>query len=507
VTRVRGSGRTASGRWGRSIGATLVVLAGVGLLLGASADAQGSDAQPYALLVELDHPIDSVTARFLSRTLDSEDAENAEVVIIRLDTPGGLVDAMRDMVGDIFAASRPVAVFVAPEGARAASAGTFITAAAGVAAMAPATNIGAAAVVGGQGEDLPDTAAEKATQDAVALLRSIAERRDRNAEALEETVLDARAFSAEEALDADIIDLIADDVPDLLRQLDGMTIPVGADETPGVTVDTDGLPVRSVELNLVEQFLSFLANPNIAFLLVSLGGLAIVVELFNFGTIIPGVLGVVMLVLGFTGVGQLPFSWGGVALIILAMVFFVAEAQAPGLGVFGALGAVTLVLGGLFLVGFFGTPEVPGSPQVRVSRWLLAGTGIAVGAAVVWLAWEFQKARRGPGYVSPVAREAMIGHVATVSRRLDPTGEVRFANEFWAATLPSGQHADEGTSVWIIDVLGHQVTVVPVEDGAEASIAGVAWRDSPAATASSTEPSDQRNEGGDDGDHQLRQGL
>ena len=504
---MRGSGRSASGRWGRRMSAALVVLVGVGLFLGASADAQGSKTEPYALLVELDHPIDSVTARFLSRSLDSDEAENSEVVIIRLDTPGGLVDAMRDMVGDIFSASRPVAVFVAPEGARAASAGTFITAAAGVAAMAPATNIGAAAVVGGQGEELPDTAAEKATQDAVALLRSIAERRDRNAEALEETVLDARAFSAQEALDAGIIDLIADDVPDLLRRLDGRTMPVGDDEATGITVDTDDVPVRSVGLNLVEQFLSFLANPNIAFLLVSLGGLAIVVELFNFGMVVPGVLGVVMLVLGFTGVGQLPFSWTGVVLIVLAMVFFVAEAQAPGLGVFGALGAVTLILGGLFLVGFFGTPEVPGSPEVRVSRWLVAGIGIVAGVAVVWLAWEFQKAHRRPGYVSPVARQAMIGQVATVSRRLDPRGQVRFADEFWEATLPPGQHADEGTQVWIVDVHGYQVTVLPVEDGTEPSIAGVAGRDSPRATGPSPGPSDARNEGGKDGDHQLRQGL
>ena len=209
-----------------------------------------------------------------------------------------------------------------------------------------------------------------------------------------------------------------------------------------------------------------------------------------------------MLVLGFAGVGQLPFSWSGVALIALAVAFFVAEAHAPGLGVFGALGAVTLFLGGLFLVGFFGTPEVPGSPQVRVSRWLLVGIGVGAGAAVVWLAWEFQKARRGPGYVSPVARKAMIGQVARVSRRLDPTGEVHFADEFWEATLPSGRHAEVGTPVWIMDVHGHHLTVVPVEDDAEASIAGVALLD-----RSASPPSDQHNEGDDDGDHQLRQGL
>ena len=503
---MHGSGRTASGRWGYRAVAALVLLVGVGLLLGSPAGAQSPpDGEPYALLVELDHPIDNVTARFLSRTLDSEEAEAAEVVIIQLDTPGGLVDAMRDMVSDIFSASRPVVVYVAPEGARAASAGTFITAAGGVAAMAPATNIGAAAVVGGQGEDLPETLGEKATQDARAFMRSIAERRERNVEALEATVLEATAYSAVEAEREGITDLVADDVPDLLEQIDGMPVPTG-EEDVNVTVDTDGLPVRSVGLNLVEQFMSFVANPNIAFLLVSLGSLAIFVELLNFGMIIPGVLGVVMLVLGFTGVGQLPFSWGGVALIILAMVFFVAEAQAPGLGVFGGLGAVTLILGGLFLVGFFGSPEVPGSPSVRVSRWLLVGVGIAAGLGVVWLAREFQKARGGPGYVSPVAREAMIGQVATVTRRLDPKGEVHFADEFWEATLPPGQRAEEGTSVWVVDVQGYQVTVVPVEEGAEASVAGTTWPASPAAPTAPP-PSDTPQEGGEDGDHQLRQGL
>jgi len=449
----------------------LVLLLGIALL-GQPASAQSPSGDgPTALVVELDHPIDNVTQRFLSRALASDAAQDAEVVIIRLDTPGGLSTAMRDMVADILSSTVPVVVFVAPEGARAASAGTFITAAAGVAAMAPATNIGAASVVGGQGEDLPETLGRKATQDAVAFLRSIAERRGRDSDALAATVLTAKAYSAQEALEEGIIDLVSDDLPDLLRQLDGRTIPVAAGER---TVQTEGASLRFVELNFYERVLSFLSDPSIAFLLISFGGLAIIVELFNFGTVLPGVLGVVMLVLGFAGVGQLPFSWAGIGLILLAMVFFFVEIQAPGIGFFGVMGAVALVLGGLFLVGFFGAPELPGSPRLRVNRWVVAGIGIAAGVVVTSLAWQFQRARKMPGYVSSVAREALIGQVVRVARRLDPKGEVQLAGEYWEAVLPPGQHADEGTPVRVVDVRGYQLDVEFVAAADEASDAAEA---------------------------------
>jgi membrane-bound serine protease (ClpP class) len=435
----------------------LLLLPAVAPFLGGSAGAQpSSGAGRHVLVVELDRNVDNVSSRFLSRALTSDDAKDAELVIIRIDTPGGLVTATRDMVGEIFSSRVPVVVYVAPEGARAASAGTFITAAGGVAAMAPATNIGAASVVGGQGEDLPETLGKKATQDAVAFIRSIADRRGRNADALAETVSEAKAYSAQEALDAQVIDVVADDVRDLLRKLDGRTVPVRDGER---TVHTEQVSLRFVEFNFFEQVLAFLSDPSVAFLLISLGGLGVVVEMFNPGTIVPGVLGVVFLVLGFAGVGQLPFSWAGVALIVLAMVFFFVEAQAPGIGFFGVLGTVALILGGLFLVGFFGAPELPGSPSLRVNRWVLAGVGIAAGVGVTWLAWQLQRARRMQGYTSPVARAAMIGQVARVTRRLDPTGEVQMAGEFWEATLPPGQEADEGKPVKIVDVTGYRLDV------------------------------------------------
>lgn len=469
----RSLARTVPLRRGSGVGravsiaaAAVLALVGLGLLLGPAAEAQPSspaqttpEAGRHVLVIELDSVIDNVSARFLSRALDSDDARDAELVVIRLDTPGGLVDSMRDMVEDIIESPVPVAVFVAPDGARAASAGTFITAAGGVAAMAPATNIGAASVVGGQGEDLPETLAKKATQDAVAFIRSIAELRDRNADALADTVLEATAFSAAEALEVDIIDLVADDVPDLLEQLDGTTVPVGRDgET---TLDTDDLALRTAEMGFVDQVLSFLSNPTIAFLLVSLGGLALVVELWSPGLVGPGVIGVLMLIAGWTGVGQLPFSWGGVALIVLAMGLFFLEAQAPGFGVFGVAGTISLILGGLFLVGFFGTPEVPGSPSLTVNRWVLIGTGIAAGVLMLWLAREFRKARHGPGYVSPVAREGLVGQTARVTKRLNPKGEVHVAGEFWEAELPEGEEADEGQTVVIAAVNGYRLDVEP----------------------------------------------
>ncbi|NQU96565.1 MAG: nodulation protein NfeD [Chloroflexi bacterium] len=432
--------------------AVRISLATVFLVAGLALGAQSAAAQSPGgiVVVDLDGAIDRVTARFLSRALDDAAERDAELVVVRLDTPGGLLDATRDMVGDIFASPVPVAVYVAPEGAQAASAGTFIVAAAGIAAMAPATNVGAAAVVGAQGEDLPETLSGKATQDAAAFLRSIAQNRGRNETALEATVLEAAAYSADEAVDLGIADMMADDLSDLLRKLDGRAIPVLDGER---VVETGGAVMRELKLNWVERILAFLSNANVAFLFMSLGGLGLIVELWNPGTVIPGFLGVIFLVLGFAGLGQLPFSWAGVAMIGLAMVLLFLEAQAPGIGFFGVAGAVSLCLGGLFLVGFFGAPGLPG-PSFRVSPWAYGSIGGIAGTFVLWLAWELRRTQTMPQYQSATVSGALVGQAVRVTKRLEPSGEVHAGGELWAAEMVNGESAEIGDIVLVRSVEG-----------------------------------------------------
>lgn len=422
--------------------------------------ADGGRARSEVVVIELDRDIDKVTSRFLSRALDDAADRGAELVVVRLDTPGGLVTAMRDMVRDIFASRVPVVVYVAPEGSHAASAGTFVAASAGVAAMAPATNIGAASVVGGQGQDLPKTLKRKANEDAAALLRSIAERRERNAAALEAAVFESKAYSATQAVELGVVDLVADDLDDLLAQLDGRAIPVGGS---AVTVDTDDLRVRHVDLNWFEEILEFLSDPTLAFLLLSLGGIALVIEIIHFGAVVPGVVGIVLLVIGFAGVGQLPFSWAGVAMIALAFAMFIAEAHAPGFGFFGVVGVGALVVGGLFLVGFFGSPGLPGSPEFRVNRAVIIGVGAAAGLIIGALTWQLRRAATMPGYQSPHRLDSIVGQIGRVTRRLDPVGEVHVAGEFWGATLPVGETAEADETVRVAGSTGLTLQVERID--------------------------------------------
>lgn len=426
--------------------------------LATTAGASTEQRRPQVVVAELDAVIDNVSAGFLRRTLEDAAERRAAVVVIRIDTPGGLLSATRDMVRDIFGSPVPVVAYVAPEGAQAASAGTFVAAATSLLAMAPATNIGAAAVVGGGGEDLPETLGRKATEDAAAFIRSIATRRGRPVTPLEETVREARSYSAGEALELRIADLVESDLAALLVALDGRMLAAAGG---GVRVETTGAVVRTVEMNVFERVLAFLADPNVAFLLISLGALALAVEVWNPGLWVPGAIGLMSLILGFAGVGNLPFSWAALALLALAVLFFVLEAVNPGVGLFGAFGTVALVLGGLFMLGFTGPPELPGD-GVRVSRWLLVAVGGVALLFVVLLVREVRLSHRQV-YVSPYARERLIGELAEVSVRLAPQGEVRLAGESWSAELQGGDSAEVGESVRVVDVAHLGLLVEPVE--------------------------------------------
>ena len=447
--------RTAAVGWTRSAAVALLAVAAA---LAAPERASAEESPREVVVVELDAPIDDVSARFLRRSLEDAAREDVAVVIVRIDTPGGLLSSTRDMVRDIFRSSVPVVAFVAPEGAQAASAGTFVAAATSTLAMAPATNIGAAAVVGGGGEDLPETLGRKATEDAAALIRSIATRRGRPVEPLEATVREARSYSAGEALELDVADLVEPDLGALLVALDGRTLTASGGD---VRVETAGAAVRTVEMGLIERVLSFLADPNVAFLLISLGSLALAVEIWSPGLWVPGAIGVISLILGFAGLGNLPFSWAAVALLALAVLFFVLEALNPGVGLFGAFGAVALVLGGLFMVGVTGPPELPGG-DVQVSRWLLGAVGAVSLLLVLLLAREFRLSHR-QAYVSPYAREQLLGQLAEVTIRLAPRGEVRLAGEAWGAELRGADSADVGERVRVADIVQLGLLVEPVE--------------------------------------------
>jgi membrane-bound serine protease (ClpP class) len=420
----------------------------------------GRAGESPVVVIELDGTIDKVSARFLERALDEAQGEDAAVAIVRIDTPGGLLDATRDMVADIFGSPVPVVSYVAPEGARAASAGTFVAAAAALLAMAPATNIGAAAVVGAGGEDLPETLSRKATEDAAALIRSIAARRDRPVAPLEATVLEARSYSAEEAVELGIADLVSDDLDQLMAELDGRTL---AAADGAVLVETDGADVRTIEMNIFELVLSFLADPNIVFLLISLGTLALAVEIWSPGLWVPGAIGVVSLILGFAGVGFLPFTWAAIVLLALAVLFFVLEALHPGLGLFGAFGTAALVLGGVFMLG---GSELPGQ-ALSVSPWLLASAGVLALLFTLLLLREMRLSHR-PAYVSPYAREKILGELAEVTVRLAPQGEVRLAGEAWRAELRGGGVAEVGERVRVAEVSQLGLLVEPAtSEGSE----------------------------------------
>jgi membrane-bound serine protease (ClpP class) len=432
----------------RRVSALLLVLVGFGGFVAHQTLVSAADPGAHAGQLSIDGAIEPTAARFLSRGLRVATEDGAQFLIVRVDTPGGLFSSTRDMVGDILAAEIPVVAFVAPGGAQAASAGTFVVAAAHVAAMAPGTNIGAASPVGMGGEELPDTIKSKATQDAAAFIRGIAEKRGRNAGPLEETVLSARSFTHSEALESGIIDLTSGSVADLLLQLDGREVELENGEN--VVLDTDGIEVRPIKRNLVERFLGFLADPNIAFLLLTVGGMGIIVELFSPGLIVPAVVGVISLALAYVALGNLPVNWAGVGLIAFAMVLFFAEMQAPGLGVFGAGGAISFLLGAFLLFGGFNAPAIP-SPSFRVSIWMIGSVSAVLFAFLIVL---FRGALSMKRSSYPEVSESLVGQSGVTISALDPKGTVRVAGERWSAVSDSEESIPEGEEVIVSDVEG-----------------------------------------------------
>ena len=415
-------------------------------------DAQTEPTEGGVSVGSLDAPIDPVTARILRTWISDAHDSGAELFVLELDTPGGDLDSMRDMVGDILDSPVPVAVLVTPSGSRAASAGTFILASAHIAAMSPGTNVGAASPVGAGGVELPETIKEKTTQDAAALLRSIADQRDRNSEALVKTITEAASYSDAEALELGILDLLAANTSDLLDKIDGREVLVQGSLR---TIETEGLSVERAEVTPVQRVLRFLANPTLVFILIALGAIFILFEILIPGGWVAGILGVGLLILAFLGLGSLPVNWIGLVLIGAGLVLFFVELQAPGWGGFGLAGGISFILGGFFLFGDTSVPGLP-APDVRVGYGVLGVTAAFMALSLAGL-WYFSRKARG---ITVVSRESQIvGQVGTVRRILEPRGTVYAAGELWTAESLSGEIIEPGESVVVTDMDGVILTV------------------------------------------------
>ena len=423
----------------------------LGLLALWQGPAQTLASNHHVAVLRIDGAIDALSARELARGVDVAASEGAQLLIVELDTPGGLLDSTRDMVATILSARVPVAVYVSPAGARAASAGTFITASANFAVMAPGTNIGAASPVGPGGQDIPETLARKVNQDTRAFIRSIADRRTRNAGALEETVTMARSYSAREAVELDVVDFIANDVADLLAKLDGQTAETAAGE---VELRTKEAGVREIKRTLLNSFLRVLANPNLVFVLFVIGGIALIVEIVSPGLVGPGVVGVIALALAFLGFGNLPVNWVMVGLLLLSIVLFYLETVQPGFSIFGIEGVVCMALGGFLLFGgLFSTPDIP-EPSFRVSPWVVGAFSVIAAAGLLGFMRLAKREGGGPsGYISP-SEAALQEEWGVAVSDLAPSGKVLVADEEWTATTDTTDVIREGEEVKVMGVYG-----------------------------------------------------
>ena len=403
-------------------------------------DASVRGQSPYVGVATVDGAIDSATARYLERVIEDAHETDAALVVVQLDTPGGSADSTRAIVGVILGSRVPIVVYVAPAGAQAASAGTFIAAAAHIAAMAPGTNIGAAAPVTLDGGDVPATMSRKINEDTAAFIRSIAEARGRDVKALEATVTKAVSYSAVEAMQVGIADLMARDLDDLLGQIDGLPVRT----TTGIhQVNVDGLSLRILDPSAVERVLGFLANPSLVLALLLVAAMAIFAEFSAPGLGVPGITGVSALALALTGLGQLPVNWLGVVLIIVAVGLALLEVQGPGVGLFGLSAVAVFIFGAFLMFGDVFPREENGIPEAAfgLNPWLVGVLGGMFGAliALFWWAVRSDRRRAATSYVHPMSRCALVGQIAEVTQALDPVGEVLISGEHWKAeSLASG---------------------------------------------------------------------
>ena len=422
--------------------------------LALAAAACGPGGEPGAVhILTTDGEVNPVMERYIDRGIDNAEDNQASAVVIRLDTPGGLVTSMEDIVQRILAADVPVIVYVWPPGGKAASAGTFITMASHVAAMAPSTRIGAAHPVGAGGEDIEGNLGDKVTNDAVALIKSIAHQRGRNEQWAEDAVRKSVSVFQDEAVQLNVVDLVANDLPSLLAAVDGRTVQLPQRET---VLATNNAPLVYNDMNVIERFLDIISDPNITFLLLSLGSLALIYEFVAPGHIFPGVFGAIAVIIAFFSLSVLPFNWAGLALILVAFVLFVLELFVTSHGILGIGGVVALILGGILLTS--GNP-----PEFQVSKWLIYGLAAGIGAFFLFVVTSIIRVRLQPALVTTT----LVGRQAVARSPLDPTGMVFLNGEYWSATAEEGR-VEPGERVVVTGMDGLRLIVSKtkgVDDG------------------------------------------
>ncbi len=423
----------------------LIALLGLAAIFGGVLPGSAQAAEPWVAVLELKGVINPVSARYIDRALTEAEDGGATAAVILLDTPGGLESSMREIVQRIINARIPVIIYVYPPGARAASAGAFITMAAHVAAMAPDTAIGAAHPVGLGGQQADNTVIEKATNDAAAFMRSLAQRRGRNADWAERAVRDSISSNADEALRDRVVDIVAPDLGSLLRQVDGRQIQLAVGQTTLRTADAR--PVN-LEMNLVERFFLAITDPNVAYLLLTLALLAIYFELANPGAVLPGVIGGIFLLLGLLALGMLPVNLVGLLLLAFAFLLFVAEIWVTSHGVLTVGGLISLVLGSLLLFN-------PGGPLFAVSVPVIAGVTLTMAVMMALTVGAIIRGQRRRPYTG---LEALVGQVATARTVLDPTGFVFINGELWEARCLDGR-VEPGEEVKIEGIKGPTLLV------------------------------------------------
>ncbi len=398
-------------------------------------------------IVHLSSLIHPVASQYLVEAIADADKAHAAALVLELDTPGGSLESTREMYSAMLAAKTPIVVWVAPNGARAASAGFFLLQAADVAVMAPGTNTGAAHPVGGQGETIEGVLGKKVEEDAAASIRSLAARNHRDLKVAEQAVVDSKSFTADEALAAGLIDLVATDRATLLAKLDGRAIHKSDGSTANLAIA--GKAVVDIEMGPGQKLLAAICHPNIAYILMTLGFLGLYFELSHPGAVLPGVVGAIAVILGLYALAVLQVNYAGLALILLGLGFFVAEIKVTSYGLLTVGGVVSLVLGSLLL---FKSAE----PALRVGRDIIAAVALLALLVVTFLLTMALRARRRP---VTTGVEGLLIETAVARTALAPRGKVFVHGELWEAT--SEQAVQAGQTVRVLAVEGSLLRVAP----------------------------------------------